>query len=719
MNLLTKIILVSSLTLTCGGVIAISSSISDHILTEDEDVENVDETYVISKDGYTLSVNKANLKFSLTKGNSVVNSSYVYENDENLTTSRKAFIESPLSIKYITSSGADNTFAIFDKQHEDTTKVNFTELSDGFKAKLNISDGNRAKPTLKISLDLSVRIHENGIKIEINNIEEDTTTSNKLAGLSLYPGLFNSYKLVDGYALIPDGSGALIDYSLPTNAQSILSLYTYDSDVGIMANNRNSTSSNILSLPMYAINVDETTLIANIESGSEYSKLNTKVAGITDDYNYTYFDFIFRDMYYYYQGISESTRKLRPQENVNDFDIAINYDIFDKKMEYYDVASAYQDYLINNNILNKTSDLESKVRLEFLMAENKDSMFSTELIKMSTTDFIKNSMSDLLNNGKNYEVSVFGYAKGGLRNSYPNNFPVESKIGDLKDLATSLNKENIDCSFIVDYIRSYEGSGVKTSSLAMNMSEKYISINDYNPGSEQKFNYLTLSETENRINGDLHYLSDYSFAGFDFTSLGNSLYSSYYNEAFTRKEAINRYKSILSNLNCVVGLRKPNYYTFAYLDKYLSLETSNSGFLMETESVPFMSMILSGYVNKYSSPINLNYIGEDQILKLVDFNINPTFLLTEQSAINLFNTSAEYIFSSKYDDWKDMINSTYSTVISALNEVSGAKFLSREKLDNNVYISTYSNNKQIIVNYSSSSYIYEGNEVSSKGVKVI
>ena len=105
-------------------------------------------------------------------------------------------------------------------------------------------------------------------------------------------------------------------------------------------------------------------------------------------------------------------------------------------------------------------------------------------------------------------------------------------------------------------------------------------------------------------------------------------------------------------------------------------------------------------------------------VELVDYNVAPSYLLTEKDTMNLIDSPASnYIYSSVYDVWREDIINSYHKVIDVLNQVNGQLFLKREILANNVIKNTYEN-KCIIINYSSNPYNYNGQEVAALSSEV-
>ncbi len=679
-------------------------------------ISNDGDNYVMTGNGYTFTINKKTLKFDITKGTQTWSSSYVDENDDEITSTRIGFFESAVSVTYMDSKAGEKTLSPFSSKYAMITRksIKFTTNEDILTASFTIMDDEKVdKSSFVINLNLNYQLAEDGLKVWVDNVEQ-LSTALVLSKMWIYPGMGMSYKLQPEKFLVPDGSGAIIDLSKRTHAKSELSLPTYGQDFGVVSNTRTIYSGEQLSMPMYAIYGPNKAMMTTVDSGQEFSELNAKVASMSDNYNAAYFRFVYRDVTYKYTSIDESKRTSLPQEKMNNFVPVVHYHLYDETLEYYDIAKKYRDYLIQNEMLNNEKYGDSNLCLEFLMSDNKKALFGNEVVKMTSAKFIKGKVNDLTEVGNDWTISLKGYTSGGFGGSYPNTFPLEAKTGsssDYSSLANTLHDHSISLNYNVDVLRSFKSSG---SSLAMNMSEMVISTYDYVNGTNQRFTRLTPNHSASLIKKQTNSVNKLNGDGFDFMSIGYDLFSTYKNEKNTRSESIVKYQNAMNALNKQKNVRKPNMYMFKYFDNYLDAPTSSSRYMIETESVPFLQMVLSGYKSFYSSPINLNYLGDKQLLELVDYNVCPSYILTEEDTMKLVDSpSSNYIYSSQYEIWIPEIKNAYNKVITVLKQVEGASFIKREQVQNKVYKNTYDNGKYIIINYSNSDLTIDGKEVKA------
>jgi hypothetical protein len=122
---------------------------------------------------------------------------------------------------------------------------------------------------------------------------QETKNDYHLATISMMP-FFGAGSINNtGYLMVPDGSGATIDFNQPSPLT-----YTYDSpiygrDEGTPIK-QNRTVSNEVRLPVYGINRNDGGFIAIITQGDADAILNATISGVKHSYNSAYFEFRYR-----------------------------------------------------------------------------------------------------------------------------------------------------------------------------------------------------------------------------------------------------------------------------------------------------------------------------------------------------------------------------------------------------------------------------------------
>jgi hypothetical protein len=94
-------------------------------------------------------------------------------------------------------------------------------------------------------------------------------------------------------------------------------------------------------------------------------------------------------------------------------------------------------------------------------------------------------------------------------------------------------------------------------------------------------------------------------------------------------------------------------------------------------------------------------------LRMVDYQLYPSFMITHHPTSRILLTSSNWIFSSQYEQWSDRIIETYHWMSQLLEPVKGATIVSRFIPISGVSVVTYSNQKSLIVNYTNQSIQYQ------------
>lgn len=624
-----------------------------------------------------------------------------------------AFAQSGISIDYITNKASIDRLDIT----RDNPNIQFTLTDNGFSAKVSYA-------LYGLGYSVMVTLEPTGIHVEIPKTSiVQTMPEYKMQTIHLYPFFGATIKdVVPGYFFIPDGSGALLRFSDRTEANSMFYGRYYGTDLGMTSENRYQNYINAaynLTMPIYGMvhGVDQHAYTVIIDQGAAYGRLRLHQSGVTTQFNFVYNSFIYNEAYF--QATNRSGAGVDAiQKKSNEFNVSMHYRFLDgNDSDYVGMALDYQQYLKDKGDLNLQEDQDEHigVRLEFLGAEKKRFLFWDIPLTMTTLAQMSTILSDLKSKGiSNTEVVYYGWQPLGASQLIPTTFKLESKLGSvsaLKTLISDIEENSGTFSLYVNpqvAFRNSSGFTVRTD-LAMSITNKNLLTFD-----QDKVSYLfNLKNVTKRLNGlDKLTLPTVEFA---VGSLGYNLYSDFKSGNFlNREEAISAYRTIFDEMDHSTSFYSPNDYLFKFTRNYYDTPVTNSGYVYTKDTVPFLQILLSGYVSMYSTPLNFSSDLPMDRLRLVDFNVYPSFYLTKDATSKILNTKSNWIYSSAYDQWGSLVVSTYQYIDERLSQVAGATIVDRHIPIDGISVIDYSNGMTVVVNYTSSAYMYENNVVLSR-----
>ncbi|MEG1887878.1 MAG: DUF5696 domain-containing protein, partial [Oscillospiraceae bacterium] len=137
------------------------------------------------------------------------------------------------------------------------------------------------------------------------------------------------------------------------------------------------------------------------------------------------------------------------------------------------------------------------------------------------------------------------------------------------------------------------------------------------------------------------------------------------------------------------------------------------------KTVPFYQMVVHGSAYYTTTPINLFYDENQQLLKLVEYGYVPYFKLTNEPAFNLRDTEYNNLFNSRFENWDKSIQNIYSKMKADLGDTYNAQIISHEELASNVYMVTYSDKTKVYVNYNKTDFEKNGVKVGAVNYTVV
>lgn len=623
-----------------------------------------------------------------------------------------AFARSGISIDYLNQKAISKRASITNAEHT----VELKPVDQGFEASVTFTDAS-------ITIVVLVKLENNGVSVEIpfESIKEESDEF-KLGILYVYPFLGATREdSVPGYMFIPDGCGSLIRFNSVTKAKNMFYGKYYGSDLGMLTTlpwDPHIRPPYRISIPVFGMvhGYKQNAFISIVEKGASYAEIQAHPAGVITNFNFLYTAFTYNVSYF--QATNRSGAGVTTlQRNTNAFDVRIHYRFLTKEDgDYVGMAKSYQQYLIDKGDLKVATDRDPDIgiKLEFLGAEKERVLFWHRTIVMTTVGQMTDILSHL--DIKNPEVIYYGWQPYGASSMPPKSLKLDEALGSTGQLHSFVEKITADGGNFLLYLDPQaallnEKGFSPRNDLAMSITSSNLlgynrfKVNNY-------LNFDALSKRYTKFSEDV--FSNLG-AGLALDGMSSMLYSDFKSSHFLNREnTIQMYQNMLAENKGSTSFYQPNDYMFRYMSAYYDMPLSDSGYIYTTDVVPFLQIVLAGYIPYYGSALNFSSNLRDDLLRLADFGVYPSYFLSHEVTARILNTQSSWIYSSSYTQWEQEIEQTYQWLDSLLGPVKGQAIIGRQVLGEGVVATRYSNGKQIIVNYTDKPFSADGLAVDAK-----
>ncbi len=616
------------------------------------------------------------------------------------------------------------TFEEMDQDHADCDYTNTDKAPANFKMAIEYTFTDTG---------IEARLPANGIQFDESNFV--------LKSVTMLPFMGCGSSENPGYTFIPDGSGTLIRFEdvFGTNYNVSGQMYGADYAYHTISGQHSET----MRMPVFGV-VEEKTVVeegvnasqsssegaatskrgylAIITEGDSMATLMSEHGGKLHSYNNVYASFNPRpsDTYNLADSISVGTNASWTVTTDRKYSGAytINYVLLTDeakaasvdKEEFYEasyvgMADAYRDYLEDNGIITRLTadDVSEDVPLYL---ETFGSIKTTERVlsfpvtvdtALTTFDDIETIYGELSEEGiSNINFRLTGSYNGGLDNTYPSKISWVKELGGksgFKDLLASSEENGFGVypDFDFAYMKSedwFDGVHEKRD-LIKSIDDRYMSKREYDAAMQSFESDFALAISPS-VYDYFYEKFDKDYGKYDSKAVSVSTLGSDLNSDFDEEEPYNREDSkkfttqLLEQLSekYDVMLDGGNAYVLPYADHILDIPTESSNFLRASESVPFVSMVLHGYVNYTGSALNMEGDVQYSLLKAIENGASLYFVLSYQNT-NALKESDTYnkFYSVAYDIWKDDMIEYYNIVNEALGDLQTMQIVDHEFMD--------------------------------------
>lgn len=611
-----------------------------------------------------------------------------------------------------------------------------TEIEDGIKI---VYDFSREKEGFKIPVAYTITDDSFKAEIIVSEIEEYSTQ--KIMNISLVPHFGTGSISDEGYILVPDGSGAILEFNNGEGHRTEYSRPVYGRDYSVVQS-VNYTVMQPITLPVYGIVRNNAGYVAVIDGTDADLSAKTSSPGASA-YNYAYATFEMRKKDTYTMGEGKWDAKMLTIVATMTFSSS-NYSVEffflpEDDVSYAGMARRYRKYLEEEyGFSKKTFDEDLPLFLEVYGAvTNKGNVLgvpTTETVPMTTYEELADILKEFNDLGiGNTVVDYVGWMKGGPNTTVPTKLSYENKLGGksgYKKLVETAETLGAEIFPRVEFINvSKAGNGYSQSKLyAKSVQRTPIQVFKYSLASGSKLVNSTSSfMVSTGVFDDVfnRFSKTYAKLGLKNLSLDsvvNSLYSDFrakvYYDINYQADKIAENMEKLKDSGVSILMNRPNAYAMVYADYLSDIPSFSSRFLITDYAVPFIQIVLHGWVS-YSSPaISSSDDIEEAFLKAVETGSNLMFTVTAKDTGDIRDSDYNFLYASDYNVWRDTAVKMYGEINGILGGLQEVEIANHRRVQDDVFETLYADGTSILVNYSKKAVTVDGRTVESMSYNV-
>jgi hypothetical protein len=155
----------------------------------------------------------------------------------------------------------------------------------------------------------------------------------------------------------------------------------------------------------------------------------------------------------------------------------------------------------------------------------------------------------------------------------------------------------------------------------------------------------------------------------------------------------------LSSLNGAVYA--PNSYALPYAKTVLDLPSTDSKYTIVDYAVPFYQMVLSGLAEFSNKSANLGTDLQKEWLQCAETGASLKVTLVAQNVTETIDTDYDYLCGTDYTAWRETFENMQMQLVNLFNQLGSREMQSNVRLADDVYKTTYTSGKSVVVNYRS------------------
>lgn len=574
------------------------------------------------------------------------------------------------------------------------------------------------------SVELVYTLNDDGFSVTCDPEKIGYVDNFKPVRIEILPFLGAAGMSDAGYMFVPDGSGAIIRYNNGKKKSNEYWQSLFGDDSAISKSEGSAERQQSL-LPVFATCSTNGGFLATIDSGYENAGIAADISGKVNSYNYVrpFFDVFAADVLSIGQSSANNTF-LSTAKKCFSREFKVSYRPVAKDTTYTDLAVMYRDYLLETKQLKETKTDDTALNLEFIGTVGvKKKFFGFPYDSLESVTTFEQALDIVNELGiKDVDIKYTAALKGGLKQSDASSVEPIKMLGSKKDLK---ELQNTVGQVYFSYYATQQANAPK-SQTARTLGGQLVKRYEYDLVSRQiqKKKYMVQLSTKTLIkNSDkiLKTAKKSNVQAVNLLDIGFELNSDFSKsntiDTAKARQNIQKYLQKLSG-DINVSVEHGGVYALAYADKIWNIPTSDSGYNIIDQSVPFYAIVVRGSIPIVTSPVNTSPDPVKQFLQTVEIGAQLQYSWLYEYAENLIDRKESY-----YDrDYKDTVKQAaqYAEKIGKLYDAIGhSKITAHTGISDTLTSVTYDNGVTVVVNYDTVDAAFGETQISAQDFVIL
>lgn len=574
----------------------------------------------------------------------------------------------------------------------------------------------KEKPFFVITVDY--RLTDDGFSVSLVPEKIEYSESYQPIRIELLPFFGAADTKANGYMLVPDGCGSVINFN---NGKSAVSAYwkkLFNDDGAIPVYERISDSE-LSVLPVYALSADNYGFLATIDSGYEIAGVGSGVSGKNTSYNniYSFFDISSADTVTLSANTMDSFLMI---SKLFSNEISVSYHLTAGNTSYSEFALMYRSILQKADILpNKVSTDTTLLNINFIGSAAVTKRFLGIPYETMTALTTYSQALEILEEVGNIstQVNFLNSLKGGYMQKSADSVKLLSVLGSQKERKSL--EEKTDLFTVSCY--GQRALKIKKSDAVKGMNRSNAYLYHYNTVSRYRETddiYLILSPNKLDVYAQrlAKSLRSSDLKAVNLLDLGYEL-----NSDFNTKQQVDRGQARLAvqkyletvSKESVISVDVGSVFAFPYIDKIRNIPDTDSGYAIEDYSVPFYQIVISGLIPYSARSLNTAYDAQSQFLSAVEYGAQLSVTWIYEKADNTVRNSEDY-YGINYGDTLEQTKDYAESYGELYKKITGVGIKSHTVYSENIRKTVWENGVCVYVNYGNTAITVDGVDIAAE-----